>query len=174
MKNLKITMTLIMCLITIMSFGQNKDSVYIIKYTDNMSEKTYVYGNRDFICANDVGKIGFKISTHINSDNLSLSMITATMVGIGVCNEKDEIIILFENGQKITKISWKGFNCEGKAYFNMTEEEIELLRTCPLSKIRMTNGKSFDSYTGDVKQKDKRYFIQLFYALDNNLFTIEK
>ena len=67
------------------------------------------------------------------------------MVGIGTCNEKDEIIILFENGQKITKISWKGFNCEGKAYFNMTEEDIELLRTCPLSKIRMTNGKSFDT-----------------------------
>jgi hypothetical protein len=43
---------------------------------------------------------------------------------------------------------------------------MEMLRTLPMSKIRMTNGRSFDSYTGDVKAKDKRYFIQLLYALD--------
>jgi hypothetical protein len=56
----------------------------------------------------------------------------------------------------------------------MTEKEIQLLRTQTLSKIRMTNGRTYDSYTGDVKQKDKRYFIQLFYALDNNLITDKK
>ena len=38
----------------------------------------------------------------------------------------------------------------------------------------MTNGRTYDSYTGDVKQKDKRYFIQLLYALDNNLITEKK
>jgi hypothetical protein len=101
-------------------------------------------------------------------------MITATMVGIGGCNENDEIIILFENGEKIIKTSWKEFNCDGETYFNMDEEDIELLRTQPLSKIRMTNGRTYDSYTGDVKQKDKRYFIQVLYALDNNLITNKK
>lgn len=160
---------------TMFSFGQTAaDSVYLVKETDAMSGKTYVYGSRDFICANDVGKIGFRISTHINSDKLSFSMITATMVGIGRCNENDEIIILFENGEKITKTSWKKFNCDGETYFNMNEKDIQLLRTQPLSKIRMTNGRTYDSYTGDVKQKDKRYFIQLFYALDNNLITDKK
>jgi hypothetical protein len=175
MKNLKVMMmTLMMCLMTMVSFGQTSDSVYVVKETDAMSGKTYVYGSRDFICANDAGKIGFRISTHINSDKLSFSMITATMVGIGGCNENDEIIILFENGEKITKTSWKKFNCDGETYFNMNEKDIQLLRTQPLSKIRMTNGRTYDSYTGDVKQKDKRYFIQLFYALDNNLITDKK
>lgn len=156
-----------------MSFGQTiKDSVYVIKETDAMSGKTYIYGNRAFIVANDAGNVGFRVDTYIQ-DDLSLGMITVTMVGIGSCNENDEIIILFENGEKITKKSWKDFNCDGEAYFNMTKEEIEILRTQPISKIRMTNGRSYDSYTGDVKVKDKRYFIQLFYALDNKLINVK-
>ena len=35
----------------------------------------------------------------------------------------------------------------------------------------MTNGITYDSYTGDVKLKDKRYLIQLFYGLDNKLYV---
>ena len=159
---------------TMVSFGQNSaDSVYVIKETDAMSNKTYVYGNRAFIVANDAGKVGFRVDTYIR-DNMSFGFITVTMVGIGSCNENDEIIILFENGEKITKKSWKDFNCEGEAYFNLTKKEIDLLRTQPISKIRMTNGRTYDSYTGDVKAKDKRYFIQLFYALDNKLVTEKK
>ena len=175
MKNLKVMMmTLMMCLMTMVSFGQtSKDSVYVVKETDAMSGKTYVYGNRAFIVANDEGKIGFRVDPYIK-DDLSFGMITVTMVGIGSCNENDEIIILFENGEKITKKSWKKFNCDGEAYFDMNEKEIQLLRTQPISKIRMTNGRTYDSYTGDVKEKDKRYFIQLFYALDNKLLTEKK
>lgn len=172
MKNVKVMMmTLMMCLMTMVSFGQtSKDSVFVVKETDAMSGKTYVYGNRAFIVANDAGKVGFRVDTYIK-DDLSFGMITVTMVGIGNCNENDEIIILFESGEKITKKSWKKFNCDGEAYFNMNEKEIQLLRTQPISKIRMTNGRTYDSYTGDVKEKDKRYFIQLFYALDNKLLT---
>ena len=159
---------------TMVSFGQtSKDSVYVVKETDAMSGKTYVYANRAFIVANDAGKVGFRVGTYIK-DDLSFGMITVTMVGIGNCNENDEIIILFENGEKITKKSWNKFNCDGEAYFNMNEKEIQLLRTQPISKIRMTNGRTYDSYTGDVKEKDKRYFIQLFYALDNKLLTEKK
>lgn len=166
MKKVKVMMiTLMMCLITMVSFGQNStDSVYVVKEIDSMSGKTYVYGNRVFIVANDVGKVGFRIDTYIK-DDMSFSMITVKMVGIGSCNENDEIIILFENGEKIIKKSWKKFNCNGDAYFYLTEKEIDLLRSQPMSKIRMTNGRSYDSYTGDVKTKDKRYFIQLFYSL---------
>ena len=175
MKNFNlIMMTLIMCLVSAVSFGQNLDSVYVIKEIDSMNGKTYVYGNRNFICADDNEKIGFKISAYINSDKLSFSMITAIMSGIGSCNENDEIIVLFENGAKITKRSFNEFNCEGKAYFRMNEEEIQLLRTQTLSKIRMSNGRSYDSYTGNVNQKDKRYFIQLFYCLDNKFFKEDK
>jgi hypothetical protein len=174
MKNVKIMMVLIICLISTISFGQTPaDSVYIMKETDSMSGKNYIYGNRSLIVANDVGKVGFRVETYIR-DNMSFGFIMVTMVGIGTCNENDEIIILFENGEKITKKSWKKFNCNGEAYFNLTDKEIDLLKKIPMSKIRMSNGRSYDSYTGDVKTKDKRYFIQLFYALDNNLVTEKK
>jgi len=174
MKNVKTMMgTLMMCLVTIVSFGQT-DSVYVIKETDAMDGKVIAYSSRDFICANDAGKIGFRVSAHINFRDIKFSMITATMVGIGSCNEKDEMIILFENGEKIIKTSWKEFNCEGGAYFDMNDDDIQLLRTQPISKIRMTNGRTYDSYTGDVKKKDKRYFIQVLYALDNNLIVNKK
>ena len=173
MNKLKVTMmTLMMCFMTITLFAQ-LDSVYITKSLDAMSGKTYVYGSRNFIVANDTKEKGFIIDTYIN-DNLSFRMITVVMVGIGNCNENDEIIILFENGEKITKKSWKSWNCDGEAYFDITELEMEMLRTLPMAKIRMTNGRSFDSYTGNVIAKDKRYFIQLLYALDNKLILEKK
>jgi len=172
MNKLKVMMmTLMMCFMTVTLFAQ-KDSVYVIKSSDAMSGKTYIYGSKNFVVANETKDKGFIVDTYID-DNLSLRMITVVMVGIGTCNENDEIIILFENGEKIVKKSWKTFNCDGEAYFNITESEMKLLRTLPMDKVRMTNGRSFDSYTGDVSAKDKRYFIQLFYALDNKL-TLEK
>ena len=173
MNKLKVTMmTLMMCFVTITLFAQ-PDSVYVIKRSDTMNGKTYIYGNRNFVVANDTKEEGFIVDTYIN-DNLSIQMITVVMVGIGSCNENDEIIILFENGEKIVKKSWNSFNCDGEAYFNINELEMKLLRTLPMSKIRMTNGRSFDSYTGDVIAKDKRYFIQLLYALDNKLILEKK
>ena len=35
-----------------------------------------------------------------------------------------------------------------------------------MAKIRIQNGYTFDSLTGDVKNKDKNYFIDLFYAIE--------
>jgi hypothetical protein len=173
MKKLKVTMmTLMMCFVTITLFAQ-KDSVYVIKSSDEMSGKTYIYGSKNLVITNDTKEKGFIVDTYID-DNLSLRMITVVMVGIGNCNENDEIIILFENGEKITKKSWKSWNCDGEAYFNITELEMEMLRTLPMAKIRMTNGISYDSYTGDVIVKDKRYFMQLLYALDNKLILENK
>jgi hypothetical protein len=173
MNKLKVTMmTLMMCFMTITLFAQT-DSVYVIKSSDEMSGKTYIYGSKNLVISNDTKEKGFIVDTYID-DNLSIRMITVVMVGIGNCNENDEIIILFENGEKITKKSWKSWNCDGEAYFNITKLEMEMLRTLPMAKIRMTNGISYDSYTGDVIVKDKRYFIQLLYALDNKLILENK
>lgn len=173
MNKLKVTMmTLMMCFVTITLFAQT-DSVYVIKSSDEMSGKTYIYGSKNLVISNDTKEKGFIVDTYID-DNLSIRMITVVMVGIGNCNENDEIIILFENGEKITKKSWKSWNCDGEAYFNITKLEMEMLRTLPMAKIRMTNGISYDSYTGDVIVKDKRYFIQLLYALDNKLILENK
>ena len=144
------------------------DSSYVIKLKDDMTNKVYFAPNRNFILSNPESTKGFAVKAHITNDS-TFGFITVKMVNIGSCNEKDEIIILFENGEKITAKSWNEFNCEGKAYFDLSGADIQLLRTQPMSKIRITNGRSHDSYTGDVKIKDKRYFIQLFYSLDRKL-----
>jgi uncharacterized protein YlzI (FlbEa/FlbD family) len=169
MKKVKLITMMLLMMLTTISFGQS-DSVYLIKDVDDMTDKTYIYPSTNFIVANETKTIGFTVDCYINQKG-EFGFLTVTMVNIGSCNEGDEIIILFENGGKITKKSWNDFNCEGNAYFYLTKDEIELLRTNPLSKIRMINGRTYDSFTGEVQKKDKRYFIQIFYALDNNLFS---
>jgi hypothetical protein len=155
-----------------MSFAQT-DSVFIVREYDAVSGKTYTYTNRSFVVSNQEATIGFKVDVYLR-ENLSFGFLTAEMFGLGGCNEHDEIILLLENGERIKIRSWKGFNCKGDAYFNLSRSEINLLSKVPLSKIRMTNMRSFESYTGDVKDKDKRYFIQMFHALDNGLVSERK
>jgi hypothetical protein len=164
----KIAIAVTMSLISTLTFGQ-VDSVYVVRHTDNMSGKIYTYSSKgDFICHNETRTIGFKVLP-ILDDNLLFEKLYVTMFGIGGCNEKDEIIILCENGEKIIKKSVNKFNCKGEAYFNLSDSDIRLLKTQPMSKIRMTNGRTYESFTGDVKDKDKRYFIQLLYAIENKV-----
>jgi hypothetical protein len=165
-------MTLMMCLVSSGSFCQ-ADSIYLVKEVDDMSGKSYVYTNRDIVVSNEDATIGFRLDAILEPD-FTIGSVFVTMVGMGDCNENDEMIILFANGEKITRKSWKKFNCDGEAYFNITQDEYQLLRTQPMSKIRITNGRTFDSYTGNVKSKDKRFFIQLFYSLDHQLVTAKK
>jgi hypothetical protein len=173
MKKMKtLLMVLSMCLLSMISFGQN-DNVYLIKEYDQMSGDSLIYINRSIVVANSTNTIGFIIDAYIRND-MTFGFITATMVGIGNCNRNDEIIILFDNNEKIIKKSWNDFNCKGETYFDLNENEINLLKTQTMSKIRMTNGETFDSYTGNVNQSDKKYFIHIFKAIDNGLIKIKK
>jgi hypothetical protein len=173
MKILKTTIiTLLILLINSVSYQAQKDSVYLIKEVDELSDEVYFYANRRFVVSNKDNSVGFIVDAYIG-EKITFDMITVKMVNIGSCNEKDEIIILLDNGKKIIKTSWKKFNCDGETYFDLTKEDIQLLRESELNTIRMTNGRTYDSYTGKVNQKDKRYFIQLIYALDNKLITIK-
>jgi hypothetical protein len=170
MKNLKsITVAFALCLISALTFGQT-DSIHVVKHTDAMSGTIYTFASRDFVCSNETKTIGFKVTPILNND-LNFEWVFVTMIGIGGCNEKDEIIILFENGEKIIKKSAHKFNCKGAAYFNMSDSDIRLLKTQPMSKIRMTNGRTYESFTGDVSDKNKRYFIQLFNAIENKIIV---
>jgi hypothetical protein len=168
MKNQKLNL-LFVIFFSIFSFSQ-KDSVYVIKETDAMSDKSYLYPNRAFVVSNLKLGVGAKIDCYIK-DNLKIHSLMVKMIGLGSCNENDEIIILLENGDKITIVSWKKFNCDGEAYFNLSDSDISKLKSSELLKIRITNGRTFKSLTEDVKKEDKRYFIQLIYALENKKIT---
>ncbi len=170
----KLILSTLCVFLTIMSYfcQVDKDSVYLVEWKDVMEGKTYVMPSRKFAVQNENSTVGFVVNAATHSD-FTLSTLMVRMFNIGVCNENDEIIILFENGERITKKSWREFNCKGETYFSINDSDMKLLRTQPLSKIRMTNGVSFESFTGDVEVKDKRYFIQLLYSLDNKLTTIK-
>lgn len=147
------------------------DSVYIVQTVDEMTDEINVSCNRPFIVSNAAGNIGFEILPNINNNEIHGNILNGFIVfskGIGRCNENDEMIILFETGDKITLKSWKKFNCDGVSYFKLNYSEYKLLKTTPIQKIRLTNGRTFDSYTGDVPKKNKRYFIQILNVLNND------
>lgn len=146
------------------------DSTFMYYFTDEMSEVTYYIPSSDLIVANTERTKGVKFGFHIN-DKVEFSFITATLIGLGNCNEKDKMIILFEDGSKINLVSWNDFNCEGRAYFNLNAAQKQKLSTIPVKTIRVTNGDSYESITSS-EGYNKRYFIQSFYSIDNKLFTL--
>lgn len=151
----------------------NKDSAYVVETIDELANKTMYWADR-LLVITDGAHTGFGLGIHINNQG-EPSMITSKSVNIGRCTEKDELIMLFENGEKIVVKSWAEFNCEGTGYYNLTDAQYDLLRHVEVKTIRITNGRTFDSYTGAVPNKNKRYFIQVLYALDNKLYkTVKK
>jgi hypothetical protein len=63
---------------------------------------------------------------------------------------------------------WNDFNCDGQGWFKISESDKELLATKKVLKIRIQNGRTYESYTHDVETKNQDYFIQLFFAINNN------
>lgn len=156
---------------TVLSFSQVKtDTVSVVNVVDDMGGKSYLTTTQKLIVANEDKTKGFSLDVIFASELTLLSK----MVGIGGCNENDQLIILLENGEKINMTSWKSFNCKGEGYFRLSKSTIEKLRLSPLSKIRITNGRSYDSYTGNVDNDDKNYFIQLFNSYYNGNYKTIK
>ena len=94
-----------------------------------------------------------------------------TAIGLGNCCENNKLIILFEDGSKINLVSWNDFDCEGNAYFSLTDTQKNKLAKLPIKTVRVTNGYSYESITSS-KGYNKRHFIQLFHCIDNKLFTL--
>jgi len=149
------------------------DSVKIFKVIDEMDDNFYYMPNRKMVVSNKEMTKGFSLDAYLEK-NWTMRMITAKLIGIGRCNEKDELILLFENGEKIKSVSWKKFNCEGKAYFNVSDKDKGLLKTQKLVKARITNGRTFESLTQEVELKDKTYFIDLYKELELKRSTVLK
>ena len=160
---MKTILTLAIALITFSSIAQ-QDSVYVINHVDEMSGETTLMVSRHLIIANEDRTKGFSISAYID-DNRNISSLMAVIVGMVSCNEKDELIILFENGERITKQSWNKFNCDGDSWYTLNSKQIQQLKTLPIARMRITNGRGFDSYTGVLDESQSRYFIQLFKSL---------
>lgn len=142
--------------------------VYIAKLVDEMSDRVYYSPSKAIVLRNE--KQGFRVELTLTGKSereLKVSGIDFKSVGVGNCMENDTFIILFENGEKISRKSWQKFNCEGRSYFDLTDEDIEKLATLPVAKIRLENGRDYKSMTGEVPKSDRNYFVQAVRAYRN-------
>lgn len=149
---------------TINSFAQVK----IKKHVDEMTDEVDYMTSERFFAANDALTKGCAIDMVINSNDgvKESTFFLAKMVGLESCNEDNTIIFLFENGKKFSLESFNKFNCKGTAYFRLSESNIKLLKTLPISKVRIKNGRSLKNYTSEIKYKT--YFIEFYNELSNN------
>lgn len=157
---------------------KQKDSVVVVKQVDDMEDKSYYYPSRSIVIIDETKKQGIRLSAFINSktETLKLDDLELKMVGIGSCVENNILIIKFEDETKIELKSWNDFNCEGNAWFDIDKGEddiVRLLETKRISKIRVQNGRSYESFTAEVSPDDADYFMQLIYAIDNNKVVIK-
>jgi len=141
----------------------------LTKIVDEMSDKIYWSDDGQVFIENDAG-FRIECAWKYNSPDPVFDGLMAKVVGLGSCVENVEMIVLFENGEKITKTSWNKFNCEGNAWYNLKENEINLFKTTSISKIRFTNGRTYDSITGTLEVPE--YFITINRRAENSQFDV--
>lgn len=151
----KFIFTLGLALITSMGWSQQ-----ITKVIDTMSDK-YYWVEPGMLFLNDEGDAGFRITTDFkrNSDTPVFEGLDFRVAGLGNCVEDVQIIILFEDGTKITKTSWNDFNCDGYAWYNFTRSEVETISTVGIDKVRVTNGRSYDTLT--LEAENPNHFVEI-------------
>jgi hypothetical protein len=80
-----------------------------------------------------------------------------------------------EDESKVKASMWNDFNCEGKVWCQVSDSDKEIMATKKVSKIRIQNGRTFESYTHVISDEaDKSYFIQLFLAVKNQTIKTSK
>lgn len=157
---------------TINSFAQDKalDTVFLYVIKDDLEGTQFFTPSYDMIIANKEKTEGAKLSMHLKTSG-EFSFLTAKLIGLGNCVEDSELIILFDNEEKITISSWNEFNCKGNAYFSLTKKEEELLASHELKTIRIRNGETYKSVTSS-DFSNSRYYIQLFSAVNTASYTL--
>lgn len=152
-------------LLSLNSYGQR-----FVKMVDEFSDKEYVVVEESEITYNGDSKtegVVWGLMTSKKDDQWEVSTLSLKVYGLS-CVENTEVILIFENGEKITKTQWNKFNCDGNVWITPKSSDIELMKTQPISKIRVTNGRNYESYTfSNLDDSMKDYFINLFKSLED-------
>lgn len=137
-------------------------SPFILEHCiDKMTDKEYYFTKTKLICSNENKTQGFTLTPMFKMKNNELihNGINCKSVNIGNCNEGDKLIFMFEDDTKITVVSWNKFNCDGNAYFDFSNDDINLFSTKKIKAIRFINGRGFESFTYTLKETEKNYLI---------------
>jgi hypothetical protein len=146
----------------------------ITKSVDTMSDK--VYWLADGIIAEDISdsekmfnlKFSFDYNNIISPVIDGLSM---RVLGLS-CVEKVTVILLFKDKQKITLKNWNKFNCKGNVWINLNKKETEMLSTLVLDKIKITNGRNYESILHSFTDEKSTYLKQTAEFAKNNEFVV--
>lgn len=142
--------------------------VKIEKEIDDMTEEVSYYVSHLFVVANDDNTQGITIKAMLKEDKTAGKIYSDGWIvmsyNLGGCNENNELIFLFEDGSKFSIKSWSKFRCKNYSFFSLTLEEEAMISSKKISKVRFTNGYTFDSYTG--APVNGNFFIQVYDALE--------
>jgi hypothetical protein len=161
---MKKTIISALALFTISAYSQTEKPFVIEHCIDKMTDKEYFLSSKNFVCANSQKTEGFVITNAFKSvdGKLQQNGIILKNIGIGNCDEKDELIFLFEDNSKITITAWNKFNCEGRAYFDLSENDLNLLKSKKVNAIRFKNGYSSESLTYSLKKEEQSFFVNVY------------
>lgn len=162
----------VITLVAILSFFTTltAQKIYIKKIIDPMEDAPFYLLSSDMVVSNLAKTKGARLDAFVSEKNggVAISDIAVKMINIGSnCVENNELVILFEDTTKITLVSWNKFNCDGDAWFHVSEDEVLKLSTLKIKKIKIINGSTYDSFTSDVKPLDADYYIQVYKAAKN-------
>jgi len=161
---MKKTIICALVLFTLNSYSQTEKPFVIEHCIDKMTDKEYFLATKNLLCTNDQKTQGFVITNYFKAvdGKPRPNGIILKNVGIGNCDEKDDLIFLFEDDTKITITSWNKFNCEGKVYFDLSESELDILKTKKVTAIRLKNGYSYESLTYVLKKEEQGFFVNVY------------
>jgi|LauGreDrversion4_2_1035121.scaffolds.fasta_scaffold146738_2 hypothetical protein len=147
---------------------ENKKDIpfYIETCIDKMTDKSYAFGSKSLLCSED-GKKGFIVRITLNNKDgeVSYNGLNVKSVGIGSCVENSTLIILFEDDTKVQVGAWNKFNCEGNNYMDWQGKSFDKITEKKVKALRFQNGRTMDSYTYNVPEKERAFFLEVASAL---------
>jgi hypothetical protein len=161
---MKKTIITALALITFSAYSQTTKPYVIEHCIDKMTEREYFFASKNFVGTNTEKTQGFVITPafKVLNGKFAQNGFIVKNIGIGNCDENDNLILLFQDDTKIEIKMWNDFNCEGKAYFNLSDSNMELLKSKKVSAIRFVNGYSYKSLTYSLKNEEKDFFINVY------------
>lgn len=145
------------------SYSQTKADLKYEK--DEMEDKEYLMAKRSLILNSGSKKVLIDVALVKDAQGKwNYNGLVCISSGLSSCQEEDEIIILFTNGQKLKMTMWNKFNCQGYAFFDADRSQGTYLFR-PVKKIRFTSGKSGEYVEKDFTTLESTYFTNLEMAV---------
>jgi hypothetical protein len=161
---MKKTIISALVLLSISTYSQIKKTFVIEHCKDNMTDKEYYFAKKKLICSNAEKTKGFTIYPSFKKvdNDLEQNGLILSNVNIGNCDENDQLIFLFDDDSKIILTSWNKFNCDGNAYFNISDQQFDYLSNKLIKTIRFVNGYKYETFTHNLEIIQKDFFVNAY------------